>query len=199
MYKYIIKRKAQFVPGYFSCLIEMTTFCFIAEAGSENDDGEDGNDTVPHLPRDCDVCGVVCETDRGLRAHRRTHSKHKKIQHLPRPIRSVSCSRCFQIFKEEFKLRDHLEMVHKIPAWPGGRPPHCLKCGREFQSEMSVRQHTLDVHHIPNLVELCVKCGKTFKLKINFRKHLAHKHGVHFRYEKFTQPEKKKIGAKGTN
>ena len=136
----------------------------IKEVHSQKYDG----DTVMHV---CDECGHEFKKKKDLRTHK--YQAHK--------IDVRRCEFCFNEYKNQTKLKQHLRLVHG-PS----NEERCDLCNKTFKNMTRLKHHHMDVH----LVEptICPDCGKTFKNKWLMRKHQRYLHQNSQTYEEQGNP-----------
>lgn len=147
-------------------------------------------------PRRCHICKEEFQS-------RKEYQRHKyKFHPLPK---TIMCEQCPLSFDQPFKLRKHINTVHKKL-----RPEVCQYCGKHF-SKGSLSTHIKNVHfqrkaascdichkkfqtaffvkrhkdHVHNNVRAikCTLCDKTFPQTQNLLKHM---NGFHFKLKPFT-------------
>lgn len=126
---------------------------------------------LAQMKRDCKFCVNVFKE----------HTKHHHILHESCQICShlvqrsqisfkLTCYLCFKIFKNKFKLTDHMRTHDPNDQYV------CKLCDKNFTNKHNYEEHVTNVHSkVPKAFE-CNICGKTFSNISNLARHNKDKH-----------------------
>ena len=137
---------------------------------------------------DCDFCDKDFANDLSLKAHvDRIHKGIKKYRPCPHCGKEVefltshiinthsekkfSCNQCGQKYPTEYKLQQHVEVVHE-----GIRKYSCDECGKTFPKKFNLTSHKKTVHEGIKAIVMCEDCGKTLSSTSALNLHIQMKH-----------------------
>ncbi|CAH1776925.1 unnamed protein product, partial [Owenia fusiformis] len=121
--------------------------------------------TTEEVKKVCAECGKEFTKMRQL-------NKHMKTAHSDE--RPYKCDACPKAFKQQDKLKDHVNRIHKKIT----KCIQCEFCAELFSSNAALRKHTL-TRHDPNYQRpefMCDQCPKKFLIKNHLEYHVKATH-----------------------